>query len=446
VTDDPAPETIRYRADAVVTVDGAGAVHRPGVLDVAGDRIAWVGPAADAPPFDGPLQSLGGLLMPGFVNTHAHTPMTLLRGAGDGLPLIRWLHEAIWPREARMSGEDARWGMLLGCDELLRCGVTTTCEQYAHNRAVADAALEAGIRCVLTPGIFEFPGGEPEDSWQYFLAEAEALYDEYDGRDGLLTVGFGPHSSYMLPPEALPAIAEAAAARDALVQIHLAETANEDDGLRAAHGCSAPELLSRLGLLDCRVLAAHSVWLSDADLDLYRRHDVAVAHCPSSNAKLGSGVARLTDMLARGIRVGLGTDSPASNDRLDVWEEMRLAGLLARAVTVESTHVTTAQALHLATRGGAEALGLDTGSLEFGRPADFIRVDLADDCWVPDGDDTALLARLVWAASSRLVTDAWVGGRQVVGEGKCLTVDAAEARREVDGRAARLDTGPEKPS
>lgn len=427
----------RYRADVVVPVDGSGALHRPGVVDVAGDRLAWVGPEAEAPVHDGEVRDVGGLLLPGFVNCHAHSPMTVLRGAGDGLPLDRWLREVIWRMEAELTDDDVRWGMLLGCDELLRNGVTTSCEHYAYNRVVADAALDAGIRCVFTPGIFAFPGDDPAHSWQHDLADAEAVFDEYDGREGRLSIGFGPHSSYNLPPEALEAIARSAAERDALVQIHLAETETEDDETRAAHGCSAPALLARVGLLDCRLLAAHSVWLDDGDLDLYQRYDVAVAHCPTSNAKLGSGVARLADLLGRGVRVGLGTDGPASNDRLDVFEEMRAAALFARATAAASSAVTTAEALHLATRGGADALGLEVGSLEAGRLADIVRMDLAADAWVPD-DDASLLAHLVWAASSRLVTDVWVGGRQVVATGRCLTVDAPGARSEVGARAARL--------
>ena len=192
-------------------------------------------------------------------------------------------------------------------------------------------------------------------------------------------------------------------------------------------------------MFDARVLAAHSVWLSDADLDRYVAHDVAVAHCPTSNAKLGSGVARVVDMLARGLRVGLGTDGPASNNRLDIWEEMRLAPLMARGVSTESEHLTTAQALHLATRGGADALGLEVGSLEPGRLADFIRVDLDDACFVPDdGHPGTLLAHLVWAASSRLVTDVWVDGERRVASGRSLAVDAAQARAEVQVRGARL--------
>ncbi len=426
---------VRYEADALVA---GAAVHRPGVLDVDGDRIVWAGPAADAPVLTdetGPAEviALGGLVMPGLVNTHAHTPMTLLRSVGDGLPLDRWLREAIWPLESAMTDDDVHWGMLLGVDELLRCGVTTTCEMYLHGRVVATAALETGIRCVLTPGVFDLPGGL---SWQDCLDEAGQLHADLDGRDGRLSIGVGPHAVYTLPVEGLVASAELAAELDMLVQIHVAETAAEGDGIRAAHGCSAPELLARLGVLDGRVLAAHSVWLSDLDLDLYEQYDVAVAHCPQSNGKLGSGVAKVTAMLDRGIRVGLGTDGPASNDNLDLWEELRLAPLLARAVAADPMVLSTADALHLATRGGADALGVGAGVLEPGRLADFVRLDLVD--FVPATDDAELLAHLVWASSSRSVSDVWVGGRQVVAGGVCTTVDAAEARRQVAARAQRL--------
>jgi 5-methylthioadenosine/S-adenosylhomocysteine deaminase len=240
-------------------------------------------------------------------------------------------------------------------------------------------------------------------------------------------------------------VAALAAETGGLVQIHVAETREEGRGIEATHGCSVPALLERLGLFEQRVLAAHSVWLSDADLAVYARHDVAVAHCPQSNGKLGSGVARVAEMLDRGLRVGLGTDGPASNDNLDLWEELRLTPLLARAVAADPAAIGTADALRLATRGGADALGLATGSLEPGRHADFIRLDMEDPVFVPTIDDTELVAHLVWAASSRQVTDVWVGGRQVVRDRACTTIDGATARREGARRGRRL-AGAARPS
>jgi 5-methylthioadenosine/S-adenosylhomocysteine deaminase len=435
-----AGDAFRLRADAVVTVDDDGSLFRPGTIDVVGDRITWVGPSAEAPASSAEEVAIGGLVLPGLVNTHAHTPMTLLRSAGDGLPLDRWLAEAIWPKEALLTDDDVYWGMLLGADELLRCGVTTTCEMYLHNRAVVAAVAEAGIRCVLTPGIFDLPGAGPEGAWPAFLDEAGRLSAELHDPGGLLEVGLGPHSAYALPYEGLVATGRLAAELGALVQVHVAETAAEVALVAETHGCSAPALLERAGILDGRVLAAHSVWLDEADLDLYQRHDVAVAHCPGSNGKLGSGIAPVAELRARGLRVGLGTDGPASNDDLDLWEELRLAPLLARAVAGDPGALSTADALHLATRGGAEALGLSTGVLAPGRPADLVRLELDDSRFVPG--DAELLAHLVWSASSRLVTDVWVAGRRVVADGVCRTVDGPEARRQVRTRARRLAAAP----
>jgi 5-methylthioadenosine/S-adenosylhomocysteine deaminase len=425
-------------AEVVVTCDAAFSVFRPGVVDISGDRITWVGSVRTAPPAPDRVVRLNGLLMPGLVNCHSHSPMTLLRGVGEGLPLERWLREAIWPREANLTAEDVYWGMALACDELLRCGVTTSCETYFHNPSVVDAVVDAGMRCLVTPGIIDLPEGGPDWSWQHLLSSAVELHANASGRGGLVEVGFGPHAAYSLPPEALTEIAAKAQERSALVHVHVAETAHEVRAIEEQHGCRVPELLFRLGVLEARVLAAHSVWLDDGDIEMYRRHDVAVAHCPQSNAKLGSGIARLGDMLAADLRVGLGTDGPASNNDLDLWEEMRLAPLLARATSGDATLISAPQAISLATRCGADALGIPTGALETGRLADLVHLDLDDARFTPVVDQDDLVSHLLWSSSSRLVTDVWVGGRQVVHDGRCLTVDDAEARRQVQHRAERL--------
>jgi 5-methylthioadenosine/S-adenosylhomocysteine deaminase len=204
------------------------------------------------------------------------------------------------------------------------------------------------------------------------------------------------------------------------------------------YGVSAPALLAEAGALDGRVLAAHAVWLDGADLDLVAAHDVGVAHCPGSNGKLGAGVAPLRALLDRGVRVGLGTDGPASNDDLHLWDEMRLAALLARAVATDPGAVSSATALRLATRGGGEALGLPVGALEAGRPADLVRLRTDDARFTPSVTDTELLGHLVWAGAGYLVTDVWVGGQRVVEAGRCTMVDGERARAEVGRRARRL--------
>ena len=433
--------TLRLVADSVFTVDDDNTVLAPGAIEVTDGLISWVGDPAQVPPAAGTeVRELGGVLMPGLVNCHAHSPMTLLRSAGDGLPLDRWLSESVWPREARLEDEDVYWGMTLGAAELLTNGVTTTCEQYRHPGAVIDALLAAGIRGVFTPGIFEVPGtpAVPGQRWDEMLDEACRLFDTMDGREGRLHLGFGPHAAYTVPPDGLREIAAEAKRRDALLQIHLSETEAEGGVVLERYGMSAPALLADVGALDGRVVAAHAVWLDDDDLGLLAGNGVGVAHCPGSNGKLGSGVAPLQAMLELGVRVGLGTDGPASNDDLDLWDEMRLAALFARAKARDPGAVTTATALRLATRGGGEALGLPVGALEPGRPADVIRLRTNDPRFTPAVSEAELLGHLVWAGAGYLVTDVWVGGACMVEAGHCTHIDEDRARAEVAQRAHRL--------
>lgn len=432
----------RLVADTVVTCDEAFGVHGPGVVDIADDgRIAWVGAEADAPErADGSEQRLPGLLMPGLVNTHCHSPMTLFRGSAEDLPLARWLREVLWPRETRATAEDAYWGMTLAAGELLRFGVTTSCEMYFSSESVADAVDDAGTRAVITPPVITAPGMEGLGSWRQQLDRNMALAAERRASSTNIEMGLAAHGAYTLPLEALAAIGEAAAAEDLLLHIHVAESKDEAAELEAQQGKSVPAILADLGFFEARrVLTAHSVWLSDDDLERYRLHDVAVAHCPQSNTKLASGIARVTDMLDAGLRVGLATDGPASNNDLDMWEEMRLAPLLQRVRTGDASVLAAPEAVALATRGGAEALGRDDiGVLEAGRWADLVHLRTDDAAFTPVTRPTELINHLLWSASSRHVNDVWVGGKRMVTDGACETVDEERARAEVQARAQRL--------
>jgi 5-methylthioadenosine/S-adenosylhomocysteine deaminase len=259
-----------------------------------------------------------------------------------------------------------------------------------------------------------------------------------------IEIGYGPHSAYTLPPEALTTIGAAARERNALLHIHVAETAGEDAVQRERYG-SVPAMLDALGLLGGRVLAAHAVHLSDKDIATFAAAGVGVAHCPGSNAKLASGIARLVDLRAGGVHVGLGTDGPASNDDLDLWEDLRLAALLARLSTMDSHAVSAADALLLATRGGADALGRnDIGTLEPGRWADLVHVDVDDPAFAAglDVPDPHLLANLVWAAGSRRVRDVWVAGEQVLASGEPTRVDRAAVQSSARAVTGRLLSGP----
>jgi 5-methylthioadenosine/S-adenosylhomocysteine deaminase len=436
-------EVVRYVADAVVPCDGTVPVLRPGAVEVAGDSIVLVGTPADlrsGSPAGVREVRVEGVLLPGMVNTHCHSPMTLFRGTGENLPLLRWLKEVLWPREAHLDAEDVYWGMSLAAAELLAFGVTTTCEMYFHEDATADAVVAAGSRAVITPGVLQLPGTDGGNAWWDACLDRFAdFHARRDGEAGRIEVGFAAHAAYTVPLPGLEATAAAARERDALFHLHLAETAGEGDAFTADHGGSVPEVLASRGVLDGRVLAAHCIWLSPNDLDVLVDHDVAVAHCPQSNAKLASGVAPVVDLLERGVRVGLGTDGPASNNDLDLWEEMRLAAMLARLRQGDAGALPAAAALDLATRGAGRALGRpDLGVLAPGAKADMMAVSLDDPAFVPLLDDGMLIEHLVWSASSRLITDVWVGGEQVVTDRGHRTIDVERARDEVGRRAARL--------
>ncbi len=420
----------RLHAPIVLPCDAAMSVLRDAVVDVdAGGRITHVGPAASAPATDAPVTRVSGLLMPGLVNTHAHTPLTVLRGLGGDLPLMRWLTEVVWPAEAKLDGADVRAGMLAGSAEMLRGGVTTSAEMYFQAEHVAEAVLEIGSRVVLTPGIITAPGMERLGTWEQMRDAISAWIDADGLRSGpgeRLELGYGPHAAYTLPTEAIVTTAALARERGALMHLHVAEAAGEDDAVRAEFG-SVPAMLEATGSLGGRVLAAHAIQLSDDDIAILARHDVAVAHCPGSNAKLAAGVARVTDLRAAGLRIGLGTDSPASNDDLDLWEEQRLASLFARQRGADATALTAVDALALATRGGASALGRDDlGTLAPGAWADVVHVALDDPAFVDPDDDAQLVSNLVWAAGARGVRDVWVAGEIVLAGGDLTRVDPAE--------------------
>ncbi|MEV7995708.1 amidohydrolase [Streptomyces sp. NPDC086077] len=422
-------------------MDPTCSVIRDGVVDVtARGRVAYCGPLADAPPNNNSASTrLTGILMPGLVNAHAHSAMTPLRGAGGDLPLMSWLNDVIWPAEARMRPADAYAGMLLGCIEMLQHGVTTSAEMYMHAESVTQAALAAGSRILLAPAYFDLPGAP----WR----SAVRAIDDWIDADGLrfgpgdrVELCYGPHSAYTLPAEALRATAESAAARGALVHIHVAESLGEDQEQRARYG-SVPRLLRETGLLEGRLLAAHAVHLSAHDIRLLADHGAGVAHCPGSNAKLASGIAQLTALRQASVAVGLGTDGPASNDDLDLWEEMRLAMMLARVTTEDPLALTAADALMMATRGGAAALGrTDIGALSPGMWADMVHVAVDGPHFASglDISDEQLTANLVWAAGSRAIRDVWVAGQQVITRGEPAQTDRMEAQRAVAASASHL--------
>jgi len=410
-----------------------------GVIDISDDgRIANVGMAVDLGEARGEVRNAGGLLMPGLVNAHAHTPMTLVRSAGDGLPLQQWLTDGVWPREFQITPDDARWGMRLGWAEMLRAGVTTTCEMYMHEASIVEATQSSGGRLVMAAGLIAALA--PDGVLDGRLDQITDFHSEHHRPEERISIGFGPHSLYDLSPEQITEISERAKALDALLHIHLEETSHErQEVIDKWTGRTATELLADTGALEGRVLGAHGVWLSDSDQKLLGQAGAAIAHCPISNLKLGSGIAPVASMLENGVTVGIGTDGVASNDDLDLWQELKLAPMLARGNRLDAQAMSAATALDLGTVNAAKAIGLDNvGRLQAGWWADVIRVDLDQPSFTP-GIESDLLTSLVFAGNGAFVTDVWVAGNQVVADGDCITIDIGEAMtavREIGHRIA----------
>lgn len=430
----------RYRADLLLTMSGDRRPVPDGVVDVEDGRVVWSGPASEAPDLlDVTLHRIDGILMPGMVNIHCHTPMVLLRGAGEGLPVDRWLHEVMWPREARLTPEDVRIGMQAGAAELLANGITTSVEMYFHGDAVATGAAEAGLRCLVTAPVIEDEQFERLGTWRAQLEEMVVTRERWASND-LIEVGLGPHAAYSLSDECLRRIAVIAAETGMLVNIHVAEQEWEDGAVRSRSGMSAPAYLESLGLLEGRALAAHAVWISDDDIEVLARNGVAVAHCPCSNSKHGSGVARVLDLLEAGVRVGLGTDGPASHHRLDLFEEMRMAIRLARLKAGDAGVFPAQQALHMATAGAADCIDRsDLGRLTPGAWADMVAISASEAALNPviPGEDEPI-SRIVWSGSPKAVQSVWVGGRRVVEDGRVISIDTGSVQLAMQRRARRL--------
>jgi 5-methylthioadenosine/S-adenosylhomocysteine deaminase len=341
--------------------------------------------------------------------------MALMRGLADDLPLMRWLEEHVWPAEAKhVSPEFVRDGTLLACAEMLRGGVTCFNDMYFFPDAALEAALEAGVRSSHGIIVIEFPSAYASDPDDY-LAKGLALRDRWREHP-LVSFCLAPHAPYTVSDASFRKIASIAAEIDVPVHIHVHETAGEVERSVAEHGARPIARLERLGLLGPGLIAVHAVHLQDDEIALLARHGASVAHCPSSNLKLASGFAPVARMIAAGINVALGTDGAASNNRLDVFEEMRLAALLAKAVSGDAAAMPAHAALRAATLCGARALGLEAriGSIVAGKAADLVAVRYdgpeLEPCYDP-------VSHLVYTASRSQVSDVWVAGKQLLRHG-----------------------------
>ncbi|MFZ5634913.1 MAG: amidohydrolase [Bacillota bacterium] len=427
---------ILIKGATVITMTDHDDIIPNGEIAIEGQRIVSVGPAGSAPAGFVPDRTLDAgemLALPGFVNSHTHAAMTLLRSYADDLPLMKWLEEKIWPLEAKLEKEDIYWGTLLCCLEMIRSGTTTFADMYFHMGQVARAVEKAGMRADLSRGMIGV-GPEAEPAIDY----SRHFISSWNGRaDGRITVSLGPHAPYTCPPDYLKKVIKLAEELNVGIHIHLAETRTEIDDLAKEYGMSPIRLVDSVGLFELPVLAAHCVHVDGEDIEILAKKKVGVAHNPESNMKLASGVAPVTAMLKAGVTVGLGTDGAASNNNLDMLEEMRSAALLQKVSTMDPLALPSFQALRMATCGGAQALGKgnEIGLLKAGYKADIILVDTRRPHLFPRHD---WIAHIVYAAQSSDVHTVIIDGRIVMEGRQVLTIDEEEVYRQVQSRAERL--------
>jgi 5-methylthioadenosine/S-adenosylhomocysteine deaminase len=411
-------EKTLLRARWVVPVEPAGTVLEDHAVAIRDGRIEALVPAAQASQFAGYEDVVldRHVLIPGLVNAHTHAAMSLMRGLADDLPLMRWLQEHIWPAEAKhVSPKFVREGTLLACAEMLRGGVTCFSDMYFFPEASIEAALAAGIRSAHGAIVIEFPSAYASDPADY-LRKGLALRDRYRD-EPLVSFTLAPHAPYTVSDATFRRVAVLAAELDLPVHIHVHETRDELERSVAEHHVRPLERLGRLGLLGPGLIAVHSVHLEPDEIQALARHGCSVVHCPSSNLKLASGFAPVDALRRAGVNVALGTDGAASNNRLDLLQEMRTAALLAKAVAGSAEALPAHEALRAATLAGAQALGLGEriGSLRPGKAADVVAVDLGAPELQPCYDP---VSHLVYSAGREHVSDVWVAGRAQIRQGK----------------------------
>ncbi|HEX5083056.1 MAG TPA: amidohydrolase, partial [Blastocatellia bacterium] len=415
---------------AVVTMNPDRRVIENGFVAIRGERIFDVGDAADLKTkgykAGRVIDARDKVVLPGLINTHTHIPMTLFRGVADDLDLQDWLTKYIFPAEARNVTRDfVVAGARLGLAEMIRGGTTTYADMYYFEDAIAEETRKAGMRGTLGETVIDFPAPDNK-TWDAAISYTESFVKRWKG-DALITPAIAPHAPYTVSSEHLKQVKSFADQYDVPVLTHLAEAPPETKTIAEKYNTSPALYLEGLGFLSRRLLAAHVVHVNDREIEILKEREVGVAHCPQSNMKLASGTAPIPRMLKSSLRVGLGTDGAASNNDLSMWGEMDTAAKLHKLVAMSPTVLTAGQALEMATIGGARALHMEReiGSLETGKRADLIVVDLSDLSLTPMYN---VISHLVYAANASDVTDTIVNGRLLMRNRRLLTLDEAAVK------------------
>lgn len=409
----------------VITVNENDEVIQDGAVAFEGGKITYVGPTpADLSGYDEVIDQNGDYLLPGLVNTHGHAGMSLLRSYADDLPLQQWLEDKMWPLEAQFTADHVKWGTYLSLIEMIRTGTTTFVDMYDHMDEVAKAVDASGMRARLCRGMI---GLCAEEERQAKLRDATLFAKEWHNQaDGRITVMMAPHSPYTCTPDFIMQIMEIADELSLPLHIHMSETKWEVEQNVKDYGLRPVAHLEKLGMFTRPTLLAHAVHLTDEEIDILAHYQVKVSHNVVSNLKLASGVAPVPKMLRKGISVSLGTDSSASNNNLNLFEELKLAAILHKGVNYDPVAVSAEEALRMATRYGADGVFQPDalGSLEVGKQADIIVLDSHQAHFHPAHNP---VAHVVYAANGRDVKDTIVAGKFLMRNRELLTIDEEKA-------------------
>lgn len=412
----------------IVTVNDNDDIVR-GAMAIEDDKITHIGEVPENIwAYDDVVDMRNKIIMPGLINTHGHAAMTLLRGYADDMALQEWLQTKIWPIEETFGPQQVKWGTYLAILEMLKSGTTTFVDMYDYMDEVAHAAVQSGLRARLCRGIIGLGSKQERENK---LREATRFVQDWHGAaGGRITTMMAPHAPYTCSPDYISQIVDQSAALNVPLHIHMSETAREVQQNVDEYGKRPVAHLLELGVFDRPTLVAHAVHVNDGEIDILKQNDVKVSHNPTSNLKLGSGIAPIAAMLEKGLRPALGTDGAASNNNLDLFEEMRLAALLQKGTSLDPTAIPVTTALRMATRYGAEAAFLnEVGSLQVGNKADFISLSTTGSHWQPPHD---LTSHLVYSAPSSDVQDVYVNGRPLMRNRQCLTLDEERIRYQVN--------------
>lgn len=420
----------------ITLVDENFQIRKNQFVGVKNDRIAYIGACAPTEDYGQVFEGANKLLIPSFYNMHSHLPMYFLRGFGENLPLMDWLNTRIFPFEAQLTEDDMYFGALMGAAESLRFGIGATNEMYLRHRPLGKALFESGLKANFSACCTCFDGSDYRDLPNF--RETLLAIEEFDGADsGRLQVDFSLHAEYTSTERVVRGFAEAVQKVEKRVHLHLSETAGEVADCRARHeGRSPVQYFADCGVFAAPTVAAHGVHLSGEDRAILKESGVTVASCPKSNAKLGSGVCPVGDLLKTGVNVAIGTDSVASNNNLNLLEELRFFNLLQKAVTADPTVLTPEETLFAATRAGALAQGrADSGLVKEGFKADLTVFDLSGVTMKPDHD---LLANLIYAANGTDVVLTMVDGRVLYQNGVYTTLDIEKIQFECEKICHRI--------